>query len=117
MELGGWTSPQMLRRYGARARGTRARRSYDRIHRPHHLTRRKSPLSFCSEARRRYATHASWEPSYARADARGQGPVSVVDAEQRACHPWGCHHQGGQTVLGFTHMAPLCVKRGHSRPG
>jgi integrase/recombinase XerD len=31
MELNGWTSPQMLRRYGASARGTRARRSYDRI--------------------------------------------------------------------------------------
>ena len=31
MELNGWTSPQMLRRYGASARGARARRSYDRI--------------------------------------------------------------------------------------
>jgi hypothetical protein len=31
MELNGWTSPQMLRRYGASARSTRARRSYDRI--------------------------------------------------------------------------------------
>jgi hypothetical protein len=28
MELNGWTSPQMLRRYGASARD---RRSYDRI--------------------------------------------------------------------------------------
>ena len=31
MELNGWTSPQMLARYGASARGARARRSYDRI--------------------------------------------------------------------------------------
>ena len=31
MELNGWTSPQMLTRYGASTRGTRARRSYDRI--------------------------------------------------------------------------------------
>ena len=31
MELNGWTSPQMLTRYGASARGDRARRSYDRI--------------------------------------------------------------------------------------
>jgi integrase/recombinase XerD len=31
MELNGWTSPQMLRRYGACARSARARRSYDRI--------------------------------------------------------------------------------------
>ena len=31
MELNGWTSPQMLRRYGASARSPRARRSYDRI--------------------------------------------------------------------------------------
>ena len=31
MELNGWTSPQMLTRYGAGARGARARRSYDRI--------------------------------------------------------------------------------------
>ena len=31
MELNGWTSPQMLTRYGASVRGARARRSYDRI--------------------------------------------------------------------------------------
>jgi integrase len=31
MEPNGWTSPQMLRRYGASARKARARRSYDRI--------------------------------------------------------------------------------------
>jgi site-specific recombinase XerD len=31
MELNGWTSPQMLTRYGASDRGARARRSYDRI--------------------------------------------------------------------------------------
>jgi hypothetical protein len=31
MELNGWTSPQMLRRYGASACSTRAHRSYDRI--------------------------------------------------------------------------------------
>jgi integrase/recombinase XerD len=31
MELNGWVSPQMLVHYGARARGARARRSYDRV--------------------------------------------------------------------------------------
>jgi hypothetical protein len=31
MELNGWTSPQMLRRYGASARSARARRSYDPV--------------------------------------------------------------------------------------
>jgi site-specific recombinase XerD len=31
MELNGWSSPQMLRRYGASARNARARRTYDRI--------------------------------------------------------------------------------------
>jgi site-specific recombinase XerD len=31
MELNGWTSPQMLRRYGASARSACARRTYDRI--------------------------------------------------------------------------------------
>jgi len=31
MELNGWSSPQMLRRYGARARSARAHRTYDRI--------------------------------------------------------------------------------------
>ncbi len=31
MELNGWVSLQMLTRYGASARGARARRSYDRI--------------------------------------------------------------------------------------
>ena len=30
-ELNGWTSPQLLTRYGASARGVRARRPYDRI--------------------------------------------------------------------------------------
>jgi hypothetical protein len=30
MELNGWVSPQLLTRYGASARGARARRSYDR---------------------------------------------------------------------------------------
>jgi len=38
MELNGWTSPQMLRLYGASARSVRARRTYDRImtDRPRH---------------------------------------------------------------------------------
>ena len=31
MGLNGWTSPQMLRHYGASARSARARRTYDRI--------------------------------------------------------------------------------------
>ena len=31
MELNGWSAPQMLTRYGASARGARARRGYDRI--------------------------------------------------------------------------------------
>jgi hypothetical protein len=31
MELNGWASPQMLRRYGVSARSARARRTYDRI--------------------------------------------------------------------------------------
>src|SRR5436190_23443085 len=31
MELNGWSSSQMLRRYGASARSARARRTYDRI--------------------------------------------------------------------------------------
>jgi hypothetical protein len=31
MELNGWSSPQMLIRYGASARAARALRTYDRI--------------------------------------------------------------------------------------
>jgi integrase/recombinase XerD len=31
IELNGWSSPQMLRRYGASARSARARRTYDRV--------------------------------------------------------------------------------------
>jgi hypothetical protein len=31
MELSGWSSPQMLRRYGASVRSARARRTNDRI--------------------------------------------------------------------------------------
>jgi integrase/recombinase XerD len=42
MELNGWTSPQMLRRYGASARGARARRSYDRII---HVTRARQTVA------------------------------------------------------------------------
>jgi hypothetical protein len=34
MELNGWTSPHMLRRYGASSRAARARRTYDRIMQP-----------------------------------------------------------------------------------
>ena len=35
MELNGWASPQMLRRYGASARSAQARRTYDRINDRH----------------------------------------------------------------------------------
>ena len=38
MELNGWSSPQMLQRYGGSARGARARRHYDLHHEG--LTRR-----------------------------------------------------------------------------
>jgi integrase/recombinase XerD len=31
MELNGWSSPQMLARYGRSARSARARRAYDRV--------------------------------------------------------------------------------------
>ena len=31
MELNGWSSPQMLARYGASARSAHARRTYDRV--------------------------------------------------------------------------------------
>jgi hypothetical protein len=31
MELNGWSSPQMLERYGGSARGVRARRHYDLV--------------------------------------------------------------------------------------
>ena len=46
MELNGWTSPQMLRRYGASARSARARRSYDRIMDNTHLTRARQGSRF-----------------------------------------------------------------------
>ena len=46
MELNGWSSPQMLRRYGASARSARARRTYDRRPQPPraaHRAPRRSP--------------------------------------------------------------------------
>jgi hypothetical protein len=48
MELNGWASPQMLRRYGASARSARARRTYDRVMsgtlaRSGHLARLEDP--------------------------------------------------------------------------
>ena len=36
MELNGWSSPQMLRRYGASARSACARRTYDRVMQDQH---------------------------------------------------------------------------------
>ena len=39
VELNGWTSPRMLRRYGASARSARPRRTYDRIMADTSLTR------------------------------------------------------------------------------
>ena len=48
MELNGWTSPQMLRRYDASARSTRARRSYHRIMDPSPDTR-DGRFNSCSE--------------------------------------------------------------------
>jgi site-specific recombinase XerD len=51
MELNGWTSPQMLRRYGANARSTRARRIYDRIMDPIPWHARRPRLDSCSKPR------------------------------------------------------------------
>ena len=48
MELNGWASPQMLRRYGANTRSARARRTYDRIMtdtRRHGCVSRRRPLA------------------------------------------------------------------------
>ena len=42
MELNGWSSLQMLRRYGASARSARARRTYDRDHAGPAVTRAMS---------------------------------------------------------------------------
>ena len=57
MELNGWTSPQMLRRYGASARSARARRSYDRI-------MDDTPLPEPAEDRRsRHPTQAKYPPN------------------------------------------------------
>jgi hypothetical protein len=52
MELNGWTSPQMLRRYGVSARSARARRSYDRIMDPSPDTR-QAPASTPAQRPRR----------------------------------------------------------------
>jgi hypothetical protein len=54
MELNGWTSPQMLRRYGASTRSAWERRTYDRIMEPmtHHerVPRSGSPGRLCLTA-------------------------------------------------------------------
>jgi integrase len=56
MELNGWTSPQMLRRYGASARSVTARRSYDGI-------MEDTPLPKPVEERRsRHPAHAKYPP-------------------------------------------------------
>jgi Phage integrase family len=61
MELNGWTSPQMLTRYGARARGARARRSYDRI-----MDGRPDP-GHCPPRSTPAGTAIRWTPAAARA--------------------------------------------------
>jgi hypothetical protein len=46
MELNGWSSPQMLARYGASARSARARRSYDRVMTTtHDITSQQEPVA------------------------------------------------------------------------
>jgi hypothetical protein len=54
MELNGWSSPQMLARYGASARSARARRTYDRImtDNPYPPRASDSPLPPCAIAQR-----------------------------------------------------------------
>ena len=50
MELNGWSSPQMLRCYGASARSARAHRTYDRI-----MTGRPGPCLAIAARPRGYA--------------------------------------------------------------
>ena len=65
MELNSWSSPQMLRRYGASARSARARRTYE----PHHGAQ---PMNLPSARLRVVA--ASRAPGYGfDAAARGGG--------------------------------------------
>ena len=64
MELNGWSSPQMLRRYGASARSARARRTYERIRtRAHDINhdRLAHGLTFHSHAAMsRFPLRLSW---------------------------------------------------------
>ena len=72
MELNGWTSPQMLRRYGASAASARTRRSYDRVmddaplpesaegRRPSIPPRRNNRLSACASRSHGRRGHAEW---------------------------------------------------------
>ena len=75
MELNGWTSPQMLTRYGASARGARARRSYDRIMDDTHLTPpRKTP----PRQRRMHARQPRPRPSRSVSDSTAPNPPPVA---------------------------------------
>jgi integrase/recombinase XerD len=95
MGLNGWTFPQMLRRHGASARSTRARRSYDRIMDPTPLTLEPPGPNFCSEA-----SEAAWhvalrEPSCAHAFPPHEPRADVGSRRRPEGSPrLGCCHQG-----------------------
>jgi hypothetical protein len=86
MELNGWASPQMLRRYGASARSARARRIYDRIMTdlkppPHRRTGRPGLLTQTTQATR------SPRPAPAPASPKGGHPGRSRDAPASANGP------------------------------
>ena len=79
MELNGWTSPQMLTRYGASARDARARRSYDRImdNTPDLRPRRRPPTP--ARARRAAGPRGAARATQGRHARHGRGRPATQD--------------------------------------
>jgi integrase/recombinase XerD len=76
MELNGWSSPQMLARYGASARSARARRIYDRIMTGNPITRLRSRNSALPASRIIQRPASALSRYGRRPSRRGVRPVS-----------------------------------------
>jgi hypothetical protein len=122
MELNGWTSPQMLTRYGASARG--ARRSYDRIMDdstcPGHDTSRTSHLPRGQPVRRTQG--AAGQPSRdkpgldAGAPPRTTSPRRAPSSRTAETMP-GNGSPGEQGAVGYPAPAPRPRPRPRHHPG
>jgi hypothetical protein len=115
MELNGWTSPQMLRRYGASARGTEPAAATTASWTPPPDTRAASPQTPAQRPRKPRGT-SPYGNRRALMPARhtSQELTSVVDGVRKARHGRGTAIKAAP-VLRLTHMPNrVCSDSSHS---